>query len=56
MTYNEILAAARDQVGHDKAKELSLEFATSVADVPYHPGAAAYYADKGFEVPVKEAE
>ena len=45
-----------DNLSHDKAKELSLEFATSVADVPYHPGAAAYYADKGFEVPVKEAE
>ena len=45
-----------DNLSHDKAKELSLEFATSVTDVPYHPGAAAYYADKGIEVPVKEAE
>jgi TRAP transporter TAXI family solute receptor len=41
-----------DNLAHDKAKELSLEFATSVTDVPYHPGAAAYFADKGFDVPV----
>ncbi len=42
-----------DNLGHDKAKEVSLEFATSVTDVPYHPGAAAYFADKGIDVPVK---
>ncbi len=42
-----------DNLSHDKAKELSLEFATSVTDVPYHPGAAAYFADKGIEVPTK---
>ena len=41
-----------DNLAHDKAKELSFEFATSVTDVPYHPGAAAYFADKGFDVPV----
>ncbi len=42
-----------DSLAHDKASELSLEFAASVTDVPYHPGAAAYFADKGIEVPTK---
>ncbi len=42
-----------DQLQHGKAAELSLEFASSVTDVPYHPGAAKYFAEKGFEVPVK---
>ncbi len=38
---------------HDKGKELNLEFAASVTSVPYHPGAAKYFAEKGMEVPVK---
>jgi len=42
-----------DGLGHDKKSELSLEFAASVTDVPYHPGAAKYLAEQGFEVPVK---
>ena len=42
-----------DNLAHDKAKELSLEFATSVTDVPYHAGAAKYFAEKGIEVPTK---
>ncbi len=42
-----------DDLAHDKAKELSLEFATSVTSVPYHPGAVAYFADKGITVPGK---
>ena len=42
-----------DTLGHDKKNELSLEFATSVTDIPYHPGAAKYFAEKGVEVPVK---
>ncbi|MBQ9686145.1 MAG: TAXI family TRAP transporter solute-binding subunit [Oscillospiraceae bacterium] len=42
-----------DNLAHDKANELSLEFASSVTDVPYHPGAAAYFADKGITVPTK---
>lgn len=45
-----------DDLAHDKASELSLEFATSVTSVPYHPGAAKYFAEKDIEVPVKEAE
>ena len=35
---------------HGKGAELSLEFASSITDVPYHPGAAKYFAEKGFEV------
>ena len=45
-----------DDLAHDKASELSLEFASSVTSVPYHPGAAKYFAEKDIEVPVKEAE
>lgn len=40
-------------LAHDKAKELSLDFASSVTDVPYHPGAVAYFAEKGITVPGK---
>jgi len=42
-----------DTLGHDKKNELSMEFATSVTDIPYHPGAAKYFAEKGIEVPTK---
>ena len=35
---------------HAKASELSLEFASSFGGVPYHPGAVAYFADKGITV------
>ena len=42
-----------DNLAHAKAAELSLDFATSVTDVPYHPGAAAYFAEQGITVPVK---
>ena len=38
-------------LGHAKQDELSLEFASSVTNVPYHPGAAKYFAEKGIEVP-----
>ena len=38
---------------HAKGYEASLEFAASITDVPYHPGAAKYFVEKGFEVPVK---
>lgn len=38
---------------HKKGEELNLEFAASVTDVPYHAGAAKYFAEKGLEVPVK---
>lgn len=32
---------------HGKGGELDLDFAASVAGVPYHPGAAKYFAEKG---------
>ena len=39
-----------DQLQHGKAAELNLEFASSITSVPYHPGAARYFAEKGFNV------
>ena len=35
---------------HAKGGELDLAFASGVTSVPYHPGAAKYFAEKGFEV------
>lgn len=32
---------------HAKGAELSVEFASSVEGIPYHPGAAQYYAEQG---------
>ena len=42
-----------DTLSHDKKKELSLDFAASVTAVPYHAGAAKYFAEKGYTVPTK---
>lgn len=42
-----------DSLAHDKAKELDLDFAAGVTNVPYHPGAARYFAEKGYDVPTK---
>ena len=39
---------------HAKYGELSLEYGASVTSVPYHPGAAKYFAEKGFTVAVKD--
>ena len=38
---------------HAKGNELGLDFAASVTSVPYHPGAAKYFAEKGMTVPTK---
>lgn len=38
---------------HAKGAELSLEFASSITGVPYHAGAAKYFAEKGITVPTK---
>ena len=38
---------------HAKGAELDLDFAASVGSVPYHPGAAKYFSEKGIEVPTK---
>ena len=35
---------------HAKGAELSLEYAASMTSVPYHPGAAKYFSEKGIEV------
>ena len=35
---------------HDKANELSLEYASSFVGVPYHPGAVQYFAEQGITV------
>ncbi len=45
----------KGNLGHAKEAELDLDFATSITDVPYHPGAAKYFAEKGIDVPVVEA-
>ena len=38
---------------HAKGAELNLEYATSMTTVPYHPGAAKYFAEKGITVSTK---
>ncbi len=38
---------------HAKAAEASIEFASSITDVPYHAGAAKYFAEAGITVPTK---
>ena len=35
---------------HAKGGELDLEYAASITSVPYHPGAAKYFAEKGLTV------
>ena len=38
---------------HAKYGELNVEFGASITSVPYHPGAAKYFAEKGYNVAVK---
>ena len=45
--------AASLTTSHAKYGELSLEYGASITSVPYHPGAAKYFAEKGIEVPTK---
>ena len=42
--------AASLTTSHAKYAELSLEYGASITSVPYHPGAAKYFAEKGFTV------
>ena len=35
---------------HAKYAEINLEYGASIKSVPYHPGAAKYFAEKGFKV------
>ena len=53
--YNFLYGTFEDIQGlsHGKAAELDLDFAASVTSVGYHPGAVAYFADKGITVPGK---
>ena len=53
--YNFLYGTFEDiaNLSHGKAAELDLDFAASVTAVPYHPGAVAYFADKGITVPGK---
>ncbi|MBO5858160.1 MAG: TAXI family TRAP transporter solute-binding subunit [Clostridia bacterium] len=37
----------KDSYTHDKAKELDINYATSSISVPFHPGAARYFAEVG---------
>lgn len=39
-----------DSIGHAKKAELDLTFASSITDVPYHPGAVKYFAEKDITV------
>ncbi|MGM9618635.1 MAG: TAXI family TRAP transporter solute-binding subunit [Oscillospiraceae bacterium] len=43
----------KDSLAHGKAAELDLAFAASVTAVPYHPGAAKFFAEQGYDVPVQ---
>ena len=48
--------AASLTTSHAKYGELSLEYGASITSVPYHPGAAKYFSEKGLEVAsVKDA-
>ena len=43
----------KDSIAHDKAKDLDLEYA-SVCGIPYHAGAAKYFAEQGITVETAE--
>ncbi len=53
--YNFLYGTFEDipNLSHGKAAELDLDFAASITAVGYHPGAVAYFADKGITVPAK---
>ena len=38
---------------HAKYAEINVEEGASIASVPYHPGAAKYFKEKGFDVATK---
>ena len=55
--YNVISTIFNDKdaiaASHNKGAELDLAFASSITNIPYHPGAARYYSEQGITVPVK---
>jgi len=51
----DIFDNAESQVSaHAKYGEISLEYGASITSVPYHAGAAKYFAEKGLTVPTAE--
>ena len=51
---SDIFATAADAsaaAAHAKYGELSLDFGASITSVPYHPGAAKFFTEKGYTVP-----
>ena len=46
-TFNDLADLAN---AHAKGKELSLEFASSITDVPYHPGAVKFFSENNITV------
>lgn len=53
LVYNltKTLFEKKDEITHDKARELNPEFAVEGIPCPIHPGAAKYYAEIGVEIP-----
>lgn len=49
-TLTKALFENAEDIGHAKSGEISLENATEGISVPYHPGAARYYAEQGITV------
>ncbi|MCR4705680.1 MAG: TAXI family TRAP transporter solute-binding subunit [Lachnospiraceae bacterium] len=48
---SDLFENAESQVSaHAKYGELNLDYATSITSVPYHPGAAKYFEEKGYKV------
>ena len=52
----DLFDSAPDQLqAHSKYAEVSTEFGASITSVPYHPGAAKYFKEKGFNVEEKNS-
>lgn len=54
---DELFIGANDEAqsqAHAKYESIDLDFASSITSVPYHPGAAKYYEEKGITVDVKD--
>lgn len=52
----DLFESAPDQLqAHSKYAEVSKEFGAGITSVPYHPGAAKYFKEQGFNVDVKDS-
>lgn len=49
-TVTSVLFESTDLIDHPLAEPLTLEFATDGIDLPFHKGAATYYAEQGLDV------